>query len=490
LKVSVHLSKLEPENPALGLRREQMPDAPLALRSKITLGAGRLMNRKKSLLQAGFVDRHRWASLADWLVIALAAALPWSTSAVSILVPLWIAALLPSLEFSAVRREVFSVVGGLPVLLWLFAGAGMLWADVPWAERFAWFGSFHKLLAIPLLLTQFRDSERSTWVGTAFLLSCGVLLAVSYFLAFWPGFGWRGTHSLSGVPVKDYVAQSGEFVLCAFALLPIAIGLLRARPLMAVGLCALAALFILNVFYVASGRTALVVIPVLVIVLAVRRFGWKSGCAVVLSAVIAGWLIWQSSTYLRMQMALIPGEIQRYSEENARTRIGERLEFWKKSFAFIAQAPLLGHGTGSIKRLFQASAAGETGASALVPDNPHNQTLAVGIQLGSIGIGLLYAMWIGHLLAFRERSVAREGKAGRGLAREGLAWIGLIVVLQNIVSCLFNSHLFDFTQGWTYVFGVGIAAGALARGQDFVACETAVRLPNKIDIASSKTPAE
>jgi len=29
------------------------------------------------------------------------------------------------------------------------------------------------------------------------------------------------------------------------------------------------------------------------------------------------------------------------------------------------------------------------------------------------------------------------------------------------VSCLFSTHLFDFTQGWLYVFGVGIAGGAL-----------------------------
>jgi hypothetical protein len=60
---------------------------------------------------------------------------------------------------------------------------------------------------------------------------------------------------------------------------------------------------------------------------------------------------------------------------------------------------------------------------------------------------------------------ANAESAAGGLARGSLAWIGLVVVVQNIISCLFNSHLFDFTQGWTYVFGVGIAAGALAHCQ-------------------------
>jgi len=35
--------------------------------------------------------------------------------------------------------------------------------------------------------------------------------------------------------------------------------------------------------------------------------------------------------------------------------------------------------------------------------------------------------------------------------------------VQNIVSCLFNSHLFDFTQGWLYVFGVGVTGGMALR---------------------------
>jgi hypothetical protein len=41
-------------------------------------------------------------------------------------------------------------------------------------------------------------------------------------------------------------------------------------------------------------------------------------------------------------------------------------------------------------------------------------------------------------------------------------------VVQNMLSSLFNSHLFDFTEGWIYVLGVGVAGGmALAqRRQD------------------------
>jgi hypothetical protein len=44
-----------------------------------------------------------------------------------------------------------------------------------------------------------------------------------------------------------------------------------------------------------------------------------------------------------------------------------------------------------------------------------------------------------------------------------IAWIGTIVVVQNVLSSMFNSHLFDFTEGWIYVAGVGAAAGSVSR---------------------------
>jgi hypothetical protein len=47
-----------------------------------------------------------------------------------------------------------------------------------------------------------------------------------------------------------------------------------------------------------------------------------------------------------------------------------------------------------------------------------------------------------------------------------VAWIGLVIVVQNVVGSLFNSHLFDFTQGWLYVFGAGVAGGMVLREAD------------------------
>ena len=61
-------------------------------------------------------------------------------------------------------------------------------------------------------------------------------------------------------------------------------------------------------------------------------------------------------------------------------------------------------------------------------------------------------MWAAHLMLF---------------AREGLiAWMGLVLVTENIVSSLFNSHLFDFHEGWMYVLGVGVAGGMVLKARE------------------------
>ena len=42
----------------------------------------------------------------------------------------------------------------------------------------------------------------------------------------------------------------------------------------------------------------------------------------------------------------------------------------------------------------------------------------------------------------------------------------MVVVIENVISSTVNSHLFDFSQGWLYVFGVGVAGGIALKGID------------------------
>src|SRR5258708_242384 len=172
----------------------------------------------------------RLVQIADGLATAVAVSLPWSTSATSILIALWLIALVPTLDASSVRREVLTAAGGLPLLLWALGAIGMLWADVSWSDRIAGLSGFHKLLFIPLLLAQFRRSGHAKWAILGFLASSVVLLLVSWALVLTPGIPWRWRgHKSLGVPVKDYIMQSVIFAICAFGLLGQAADLRRRR---------------------------------------------------------------------------------------------------------------------------------------------------------------------------------------------------------------------------------------------------------------------
>lgn len=395
----------------------------------------------------------RLRTLADGLAAAVAVSLPWSTSATAILVVAWLLTLIPTLQRDDLPEVMRKPAAYLPVALVAVGALGMLWADASWAERSRGLSGFLKLLVLPLLFLQFRRPANAHWALIGFLVSCAALLLISTASFLWPGFVLWSWTKAPGIPVKDYLSQAALFTVSAFILLYMTRkACLSRRPPLAILYAAVATAFILNISFVATSRTALLTVPVLLLLFTAKFFRWKGICAVTAAAVVLAGLVWTSSDYLRSRLGNLSNEVTIYQTTDKRTSAGERIEFWRKSAGFVAEAPVLGHGTGAMRSLFARVASSGDGASSLISTNPHNQFLAVAVQVGLLGGILLIAMWASHAMLFR----------GGGLA----AWIGLVIVAQNVFGSLFNSHLSDFTQGWLYVFGVGIAGGLMMSNHD------------------------
>lgn len=398
-------------------------------------------------------DPAAWARTADLVVVGIALALPWSTSLVAIFAVIWIIVLAPTLELPTLARSLKQPACMLPIAFFVLAAVGTLWSDAPWGTRIYAISPTAKLLVLPLLLYHFGRSERGLWVFVAFVASCTLLMAMSWIVVFDPQLTIKRQIDY-GVPVKNYIDQSQEFALCAVALAyPVVEFFNRRKFALAAVLLALGLGFVANMMFVVVSRTALVAIPVMLVVFALLHLKWRGRivalCAI---AVLAGGA-WLASPRLQAKTASVFSQYDSYEQSNEATSLGLRMEFWRKSLGFFAEAPLFGHGTGSTRGLFEHAAIGKTGAAAEVISNPHNQTLNAAVQWGTLGVVVLYAIWLVHLRLFR---------------RDGLAnWVGLLVVVQNIASSLFNSHLFDFHEGWMYVVGVGVAGGiALQARQD------------------------
>ena len=390
--------------------------------------------------------------LADWLVVLVAITLPWSTTATGICIAAWLVVLLPGLNLESVRRELASAPGGLPVVLWCLGLVGMMWADVDWTQRYEALAGFHRLLVIPLLLAQFRRSDHGNRVICGFLISSAIVLVVSYILIIAPGLTPRG--KVVGIAVHDDIFQGSIFIICGFGALGYAaIEGFKRHMLAAFVSIAIAALFLANFLFVpVFSRIVLAVAPVLAGLLGWRLSRWRGLLGAFVLAAALSVAFWFTSPSLRAHVYNSLDEFREYNAENTATSIGRHVAFLNESLAIISSAPLIGHGTGSIAEEFRQVTSGKNGAAAVPTVNPHNQTFAVAIQIGLIGAIVLWSMWIAHIRLFGSEGIT--------------TWFGTVIVVENIVSSAVHSHLFDFANGWLYVFGVGVLGGMVLRRQN------------------------
>jgi O-antigen ligase len=283
-----------------------------------------------------------------------------------------------------------------------------------------------------------------------FLISSALALIATYVLTLTPGLTWRGPKG-DGIAAHDDIFQGSVGVICGFGALGYAgMNAVKRNWRTVFVFTTVAAVFLTYFLFVSIFSRIAVVVAVLLTILLGWRVGRSKGLsgACVLAAAV-GIAFWFNSASLRERVQNSIDEIREYSASDKETPIGQHVAFLKESLTIISSAPVLGHGTGSIVKEFRQVTSGNTGAAGVATVNPHNQTFAVAIQVGLLGAIVLWSMWIAHLRLFRgDRTIA---------------WIGMVIVVENIVSSTVHSHLFDSAHGWLYMFGVGVLGGMALR---------------------------
>jgi O-antigen ligase len=380
----------------------------------------------------------------QYAAIATAFALPLSTSGQAIAVSVFAVLALLTLDRARFAATLRTPAAWLPVALFALIAIGVLWSVQPFGAAAKWIGPYAKLLLIPVVMATAFTPRQALQVGTGFLAACVILLALSWASFLWPAGPWTWFKS-PGVPVKDNAVQSGCFALCAFGL---AIGALRvwsADRRRALAMTVLALLFFADVFLIYLSKTGAIMATALVGLFVIHAGGWRRALIVAVAAiiVIGGALL--ASPQAQRRIAEINSDINASSGQTAAGETistGARLDFWRKAVDFVKAAPVLGHGTGSIKPLYQSLEATRPSPYGEATPDPHNQTLHTVLQVGIVGGLLLWAMWVFHARLF--------------LARDMASIFGQAIVLQNVIGSLFNSHLSAVTQGMLYCLAVGL----------------------------------
>jgi len=380
--------------------------------------------------------------------IATAFMLPLSTSGQAIAVTLLAVFALLTLDREQFNATLRKPAAYLPVALFCLLVIGVTWSMQPFGLAIKWVGPYAKLLLIPLLMATAFTPRQVLQIGYGFLAACLILLALSWVALLWPSGPWTWFKS-PGVPVKDNAVQSTCFVLCAFGL---AMGAVRSwtngDQRRAVVLIVLTLLFFADVFLIYLSKTGALMAFALLGLFLLQVGGIKRALLIAIPLVVVAAVALWSSAPAQRKLAEISNDIHAENISGETVSTAARVDFWTKGLEFLKQAPVFGHGTGSIRPLYESLQATRPSPYGEATADPHNQFLHIALQLGLVGGALLLAMWFAHAWLFRHRDF--------------VSVIGLAVVLQNFVGSLFNSHLSTVTQGMLYCLAVGLL-GALVR---------------------------
>jgi O-antigen ligase len=197
-----------------------------------------------------------------------------------------------------------------------------------------------------------------------------------------------------------------------------------------------------NVLLMVQGRTGYVVLAGLVMVAFHKYFGWRGMVAAVVAISVTFSAAYQVSTSFHDRVDLVAAGVAQWNPQMATyDGVTERMEFFHYTVEIIQDHPLMGVGTGGFT---QAYALHVQKLGLPVPTHPHNQYLLVMVQVGIVGFGLLFWLFVQQW-----RSAFLVGDASYGLLARGL-------VVTIAIGCLFQPALNDHTEKLFYCLFSGL----------------------------------
>ena len=319
-----------------------------------------------------------------------------------------------------------------------------MWAHVPWKTSLAEISKYRKLLFLLLFMALFWQEEGwkerllTVFFASLFALSVlcfGVALGVPGLPAMNP---WQGA-----IVLKNHIAQG--ILLSLLIVLGCRWVYYGDRLWKRVwgGTGVVTAL--ISVFYLANGRTGYVCAAV-ALVLSVFWLvkSWKLKSAMVLAAVVVVVAVGLTSDRIQKRFEMVGEDVTQFEQGNSDTSSGLRLSFWQQSFEMVKKSPVWGIGAGAWRHEYRLGVGEpETKDNIKETGNPHNEYLNVVSQTGAIGF-LLFVWFLWQ--AFRAGLTLKPADQTLLMAFSGMFLVG----------CLFNSLIFNFTEGNVFVLMLGV----------------------------------
>lgn len=339
--------------------------------------------------------------------------MPISTAATNVFMGLTLIAWLAAGGYKARLDQLqghwfaYAVVG-----LFLLICVGSLYSTGSQNDILYQIHKYARLLFILPAITLLQDEKWRERALIAFSASMLLTLALSMISVVWPlsfVLGTANGPSNNHFVFKDHIAQNLMMSFFAFFLAVKARFTINAKA--RVILVFIATVAALNVLFFVAGRTGFLSLALNAIVFIFFLESTRQKIAGILLLFAVVLLTFQFSENFNNRMTLAVTEFKS-QESKELTSVGQRVEFFKKSIQLIKEKPLFGFGTGSYAKEFCRVADSAEWCEA-GKFHPHNQFIAFGVQLGTMGI-LAYLVFIAASakLAFQQNGFSRVCSAG------------------------------------------------------------------------------
>lgn len=381
---------------------------------------------------------------AGWFGLVMIFGLPWSHAFFYIGLVGMLFCLLASpahyKDLVAACRENIAI---LAVLLFVYIAAGLLYTHAP--MEFAVFDvkKYRKLLLIPVFLMIYRDIKWANRLVVAY--GCGVLSLMLPTLL--DGTGLMRLLSLDLSLYRDgsYTDQSlvywrnhivhGFHASMLFSIC--ILSAIRYRKL-AWPCVAIATICLLDIIFFIHGRTALITLVAVCVLMTLNYISHLHLRAVLVLAIfVASVSVYEISEKIHERVDSITQEARAFIvDRNVTTSGGNRLHYWGMSLDMFIKAPVIGNGPGTFRENLEQ------------PDNPlhgqphrhtHNEYLTLLSQHGLVGL---------ILFIFLAQQIYQKAGRRHDIWLKGIVRIGLVIFLINAIT---DSSLHNESEGWTFV---------------------------------------
>ncbi|MDK9707919.1 MAG: O-antigen ligase family protein [Desulforhopalus sp.] len=324
----------------------------------------------------------------------------------------------------------------LAIALFLLLAIGVSYSAAPLSDALAFLKKYRELVYFAMVVSLFLANDGAAKLAEdSFVAGCIVLLFVSYGIFFSIIPSERFGHS-----IVYHITHSFFMAILAFWCLQRAFD---SKQYIYFWLGIFVATSI-NLFYIAPGRTGMLVYLALVVLSVFQRLSLRKSVLAIFLVFLAIGIAFSTSSNFSNRVTEAIKEVKEYHASWSRTSLGMRLDWVRNGLELIEQKPAFGHGTGSF-RIVQDKMLKKKRDHSLPTDNPHNEYILIAVQTGIVGLFLFVT-----LLASQFISTFKLQPQRRYLLQ------GVIVAVA--VGCLMNSFLFDSHPGHFYAIISAILA--------------------------------